>query len=339
MLARMVSAPALAIWADGFRLRRTPLIWMGAAAAAGYALMAPAGGFWWWLGVWFCTASIFASLSPLTDVIALARARSDGFNYGWPRGIGSAAYIVANVALGALLVHESKDLVLVWSVAAAVAAAVGARVLLPPDPVAGHAPLHLSERFAGLNSLLRDKAFVTAVVSAGLIQSAHAFYYSFSALSWRREGVSEATTGVLWGVGVAVEIGFMWFMEPWRRAIGARRLLVLAGVAAVARWAALALAPPLWLLFPLQALHALTFAATFLAALQLSERLSTPANATAAQAVNSALSGGVLAGLATVASGWLFDRVGAGGYWAMAAMSALGLAGAVRLSFMKRLDL
>ncbi|HKP78305.1 MAG TPA: MFS transporter, partial [Phenylobacterium sp.] len=160
----------------------------------------------------------------------------------------------------------------------------------------------------------------------------------FSTLVWKQQGVPESMTGLLWGVGVAAEVVFMWFMEPWRRRVGPRNLLVLGGAAAIVRWTALAFAPPLWLIFPLQMLHVLTYAATFLASLQLIERLSTPRNASAAQALNSALSGGVLMGVATMASGPLFDRFGAQGYYLMAAMSAAGLVGAVRLYGMGRLD-
>ena len=339
MLARIVTAPAIALWADGFKLRRTPLIWMGAAVAVAYALLAAPFGFWWWLALWFCAASIFSSLSPLTDVVTLNRSRTEGFNFGWPRGLGSAAYIVANVVVGGLLMRSAPSVVLLWLIGAAALASVGARALLPPDPVHHGAAPGFAERFRGLGDLVRDPLFMTAVASAGLIQSAHAFYYAFSALAWRRQGISEAMTGWLWGVGVAVEIGFLWFLEPWRRAVGPQRLLVLGGIAAVIRWTALAFDPPFWALFPLQALHALTFAATFLTALQLTERLASPANATAAQAVNSAFSGGMLAGLATFASGWLYDRVGTMGYLAMAGMSLAGLVGAVRLAFARRLDL
>jgi MFS transporter, PPP family, 3-phenylpropionic acid transporter len=66
------------------------------------------------------------------------------------------------------------------------------------------------------------------------------------------------------------------------------------------------------------------------------QRYATARNASAAQALNSALSGGVLAGLATMASGWLFDRYGARGYLLMSAMSLLGLIGAVRLASLER---
>lgn len=339
MMARMITAPALGVWADSFALRRTPLILMGALATVAYILLAAPFGFWWWFAVWFVAASAISTVSPLTDVIVLARARRDGFNYGWPRGIGSAAFILANVVMGVMLVQGPADLVLIWIVVAALLTAVGARVLLPPDPVreeGGRAAL--SESLAGLGSLVRDGGFMLAVVSVGLIQSAHAFYYGFSALVWKAQGIPESLTGILWGFGVAVEIGFLWFMEPWRRAVGPRRLLVIGGAAAVVRWGALALSPPLWLLFPIQALHALSFAATFMASLQLVERLSTPANASSAQTMNSAFSGGLLIGLATIVSGGLYDAVGAYGYFAMAGMSALGLAGALRLYGVKRLD-
>jgi PPP family 3-phenylpropionic acid transporter len=339
MLARAFTAPLLAVWADSFKLRRTALVVLSLLVTAAYALMALPGGFAWWMVVWFAASSMFTTLSPLTDVIVLRRARLDGFNYGWPRGIGSAAFIVGNLGMGALLTRGSSDIVLVWMVAAAALSALAARFLLPPDPVHEEGePAVLADRMAGLGGLLRDPAFMTAAVSAGLIQSAHAFYYSFSTLAWKQQGISEATTGVLWAVGVTVEIAFLWFMEPWRRRVGPRNLLVLGGAAAVVRWTALAVSPPLWMLFPLQALHTLSYAATFMASLQLVERLSTSRNASAAQAINSALSGGVLSGLATIASGWLFDRVGAHGYLLMSAMCAVGLAGAIRLYGMRRLD-
>jgi MFS transporter, PPP family, 3-phenylpropionic acid transporter len=338
MLARALTAPLLAVWADSFRLRRTALTILALGVTAAYALMAAPGGFAWWTVVWFAASSMYSTLSPLADVIALRRARLDGFNFGWPRGIGSAAFIVGNLGMGAILTRGSPDLVLVWMVAAVAATALAARFLLPADPVheAGHAE-PLSGRMAGLSGLLKDPVFMTAVVSAGLIQSAHAFYYGFSTLAWKRQGIGEGLTGVLWATGVTAEIAFMWFLEPWRRRVGPRNLLMLGGLAAVLRWSALAVSPPLWALFPLQTLHALSYAATFLASLLLVEQLSTPRNASAAQALNSALSGGVLSGVATLVSGWLFDRAGAHGYFLMAAMSAVGLIGAFRLYGMERL--
>jgi PPP family 3-phenylpropionic acid transporter len=338
-LARVVTAPLLGVWADSFQLRRTALILMAGAATGLYALLALPWGLVWWAAVWFAAASMYTTLSPLADVIVLRRARLEGFNFGWPRGIGSAAFIVGNVGMGAILTRGSPELVLVWMVAAAALTAAAGRWFLPPDPVHEEGPVRaFGERFSGLTDLLKDRDFMIAVLAAGLIQSAHAFYYGFSTLTWKREGISELLTGVLWAVGVTAEIGFLWFLEPWRRRVGPRNLLLLGGVAAIGRWTALAFSPPLWALFPLQTLHALSYAATFLASLQLVERLSTPRNASAAQTINSALSGGVISGLATMASGPLFDHVGARGYLLMTAMCVIGVAGSLRLYGVRRLD-
>jgi PPP family 3-phenylpropionic acid transporter len=338
-LARAVTAPLLGVWADSFQLRRTALILMAGVATGLYALMALPWGFVWWALVWFAAASMYTTLSPLADVITLRRARIDGFNFGWPRGIGSAAFIVGNVGMGALLTHGSPELVLAWMVAAAALTAAAGRWLLPPDPVhEGEAVRPFAERFSGLTDLLKDRDFMIAVLAAGLIQSAHAFYYGFSTLTWKQQGIPEMLTGVLWATGVTAEIVFLWFLEPFRRRVGPRNLLLLGGLAAIGRWTALAFSPPLWALFPLQTLHALSYAATFLASLQLVERLSTPRNASAAQTLNSALSGGVIAGLATMASGTLYDHVGAKGYLLMAGMCVIGVAGGLRLYGVRRLD-
>ena len=180
---------------------------------------------------------------------------------------------------------------------------------------------------------------MTAVVSCGLIQSAHAFYYAFSTLTWKEQGIAPSMTGLLWATGVAG--GDRLHVERWSRGAdgpGRGTCCCWAGSPRWCRWTALALSPPLWALFPLQTLHALSYAATFLASLQLAERLSTPRNASAAQAMNSALSGGVLSGLATMASGPLFDRYGSSGYLLMSIMCVIGLAGAMRLYGLRRLD-
>lgn len=336
-LGRTFTGPALALWADGFSLRRTPIALMGLGVAAAYVGLALSRGMWAWLALWFVSQSLFGGCSPLTDVIALRRARTDGFNYGWPRGIGSAAFILGNVAMGFVLGLTSPDALLVWIVVAALGAAAAARWLLPPDPVhEGGARLAGRDRLKGLGALLADPVFMLAIVSTGLIQASHGFYNGFSALTWKAQGLPTALVGVLWGLGVAAEVGFLWFMEPWRRRVGPERLVVLGGTGAVVRWTCLALSPPLWLLLPLQLLHALSFTATFLGTLQLIERLAPPASASGAQTLNSALSGGVLIGLTTVASGRLFDAVGAQGYLAMSLVAALGLGGALCLAPLQR---
>ena len=118
-MARIVTGPAIAVWADGFRLRRTALTLLSLGVVGAYALMGAPLGFVGWTAVWFVAASLNGSLPPLADVMALARSRRDGFNFGWPRGIGSSAFIIGNVGMGALLARCSPELVLVWMLVSA----------------------------------------------------------------------------------------------------------------------------------------------------------------------------------------------------------------------------
>lgn len=333
MLARIITGPLLAVWADGFRLRRTPIALLGLTMALGYGLAGLADAFAARAAGWFIGATAMGVLVPLTDVMTLRLASRIGFTFALPRGMGSLAFVIANIGMGALLLTTSVDAVIVWIIAASLAFTMAAVLTLPPEPVANGAPVLGRERFRGLGRLLGDPVFLTTIFAVGAVQAAHAFQYGFSAILWKAQGISEAVTGQLWAFGVVVEIGLMWLFEPWRRRIGIGpwSLLMVGSAAAVLRWSVMALAPPLWLLWPLQALHALTFAATFLAGLQLVERLSPPDTHTAAQMLSSVLSAGVLIGLATAVSGPLYDRFGAGGYWAMAALAGAGLLAAIPL--------
>lgn len=308
------------------------MIWMGAGAALAFAAVGLAHGFWGWLGAWMTGSILLGMLSPLADVIALRRSRREGFAYGLPRGIGSAGYVFGNVAMGAVMLRAPVISVLIWTVAAAGLAGAVAR-LLPLEAVheTDEAPKR-ADLACGLGGLLRDPTFMLAVGSIGLIQASHGFYYGFSTLLWRRQGLPESLIGMLWGCGVGMEVLFMWFLEPWRRRMGPARLLVVGGVAAVVRWSLLALSPGPAVLFAVQGLHALTYAATFFASLRLIEQLSPPKSASAAQTLNSVFSGGLMLGLVTLASGPMFDAWGFKGYFAMTAIAGLGLVGAMVLA-------
>jgi len=333
MLARIITGPLLAVWADGFRLRRTPIAILAAVMTLGYAAAGLVDGYLARAAFWFVGATAMGVLVPLTDVLTLRLSDRLGFSFALPRGAGSAAFVVANVLMGAVLLTASADAIIIAIVAASLGMTVVALLALPAEPVADAGPLRGRERFRGLGRLLRDPVLMTAIFAVGAVQAAHAFQYGFSAILWKAQGISEAVTGQLWAFGVVAEIALLWLFEPWRRRIGIGpwSLLVVGAAAAVLRWSAMAFAPPLWLLWPLQGLHALTFAATFLAGLQIVERLAPRDSHTAGQMLSSVLSAGVLIGLATAVSGPLYDRFGAGGYWAMALMAAAGLAAALPL--------
>ena len=69
MLARAVIGPSLAVWADGFALRRTPLVVMLLLAAGAYAALGLVHGFSAWLACW-ASRSMRTSMSPCARPIA-----------------------------------------------------------------------------------------------------------------------------------------------------------------------------------------------------------------------------------------------------------------------------
>jgi MFS transporter, PPP family, 3-phenylpropionic acid transporter len=327
MLGRLVTGPAIAVWADGFKYRRTPIALLAGVAALGYGAAGLVDGFLAWAVCWFIAATGAAAILPLTDVLVLRRARREGFAFAVPRGFGSAAFVAANIAMGFVLRTTGSEAVIVGVTLICVGIGVTAWRVLPEEPVHDGPPLAGWDRFRGMGRLLKDPVLVTALAAIGTVQAAHAFYYGFSAILWREQGIEPHLTGILWAFAVVAEIALMWIFEPWRRrrGIGAWPIMMIAAFGAMVRWLFMAAAPPLWALWPLQALHAVSFAASYLAGVELIERLAPRDSQTAAQTLNSTLSAGVLIGVATLASGPLYDTWGAGGYLAMAGLAGVGL--------------
>jgi len=337
MLARFLTGPMIAVWADGFATRRAPIAILGWVAMAGYGAAALVEGYVLWTLCWFVAATATSAIIPLIDVLSLRVARREGFSFSVPRGFGSAAFVLANLAMGALLTRLPVDAVIVWIVVASALMALYARFGLPAEVVSATGRASGRNRFLGLGRLLADPVFMMALLAIGAVQASHGFYYGFSAILWTQQGLSTGLVGALWAGSVIIEIAFMWWLDPWRRrlGIGPWPLLAVGVGAGVLRWTALAFSPPLVLLWPLQALHALTFAATYLAGVEIVERLAPEDAQTAAQTLSSTVSAGVLIGIATVLSGPLYDSYSAGGYLAMAGMAALG--GLAALSLRQRL--
>jgi MFS transporter, PPP family, 3-phenylpropionic acid transporter len=109
------------------------------------------------------------------------------------------------------------------------------------------------------------------------------------------------------------------------RRISPAILLALAGASGAIKWTVMAFQPPLFVLFPLQILHAGTFAAAHLGAMQFILRAVPPGLAATGQAVYASITYGVVMAGAQYLSGQLFHGYGALGYLAMSAFGAMSL--------------
>ena len=88
---------------------------------------------------------------------------------------------------------------------------------------------------------------------------------------------------------------------------------------------------PILLGLALQCLHALSFAATYLGFLRYAATAVPDRFAATGQAINSALSGGVVMAIAAAVSGYFFARLGTTGFAVMILPAAAGLAVALLL--------
>jgi PPP family 3-phenylpropionic acid transporter len=331
-LARIVVSPPLGAWADGFADRRTPILVFTSGALLAYAVYFNVLGFAPIFLAAFVAATLHNQITPLTEAMALRRAQEGPLSYGVLRGMGSGAFILANIVGGAALTAFGPSVLPIWALST-LALAVVAALFLAPDPGPPNAPvMTFGARMREGAALMRRPRFALVVVGAGLIQSSHAFYYVFSAPIWASQGLSATVIGMLWGFGVLVEVVLFLTLVRWERRFPPELFMALGAGAAVLRWSAMGFAPlgaSVWLL---QALHALTFAATHVGTMRLIQREAPEAMAGLAQTFYASLAGGLLLGLMTFASGALFDWVGPAGYWAMAASAALGAACVAQLA-------
>ncbi len=291
------------------------------ATVLAYAAFFLVDGFGPLLALGFVALSLIQATTPLVEAATLRATARGAIPYGVARGVGSLAFIFATTVGGFAIARFGLGAVVVWVLVATTLTAASAWFALAPDPVGVKAG---APRFQAVATLLRNRRYLTLIVACGLMQSGHAFYYGFSTLVWRGQGIAADAVGLLWALGVAVEVVFLWNLAWIERRVAPELMIVAGAAGGVLRWIAMGFAPTGPVLWPLQALHALSFAAVHVGAMRLLFRETPEQAAIMAQTLYSALAAGLLMGAATLLSGVLYDAYGAGGYWAMALVTGAG---------------
>jgi MFS transporter, PPP family, 3-phenylpropionic acid transporter len=296
---------------------RGGLIVTSFAGVAGFAILGFAYGFVAILFAVAFAALVSGPLMSLADAYALKGLNARKRAYGPVRLWGSATFIAANISSGLLLAVIATENLIWLIVAAYVLLGTAALWLhsLEPRPVSN------VDHKSPAGHLWQSPQFLAIAVAAGLIQASHALYYGFSALDWTAKGFGSLTVGLLWGLGVAVEIGL--FAVSGRLRLSPIAFVAIGAAAAVVRWGAMSFDPPMAVLALIQCLHGLSFGATHLGAIQFIARAAGDKQAAAAQGDFSTILAIASAG-AAAASGLLYNAFGDLGYVVMAAMAALG---------------
>lgn len=329
MLLRVITGPLIAFASDRAGRHRVQIIVFSALLGLSFALFSLVEAFFAIFLVTLLTSTLIPAIMPLIDTVTLAQAATGRVDYGRVRLWGSISFIAASSLAGALLSQLGQGMILPM-ILTGCGITVAAALLLPGDA----APVHINRPRATWRAalqLLRHRHFLLFMAAGALIQAAHAVYYTFGTLNWQRLGLDGTLIGALWALGVVAEILLFAFSGRVAARFGPASLLAIGGAAGVLRWTLTAFNPGIWLLALLQCLHAFTFGATHLAAMQFITRAAPAHLAVTAQGVYAAISTGIVIGGVTWASGFAYAAFGGLAFLGMAALCALGVLCAWRL--------
>jgi MFS transporter, PPP family, 3-phenylpropionic acid transporter len=325
LFLRILFTPTAGLVADRLGDHRRVIIalaWGGLALALFLSQLA---SFWPILAVGVLLLLAVGTMLPLNETVAVAAVRSAGLDYGRMRLWGSLTFIVANFA-GGLLIEALGGSIGIWMIAAGVGCTVLAAHFLPIQPRSAPPPAKSAVPWrASLPvRLLRNPLFVLFLVATGGIHGAHATFYTFGALQWQAQGLPAAWVGTLWAIGVLAEVILFAYSAPVVARVSPVGLIALGGGISVLRWTAMAFDPPLALLVPLQALHAVTFGAAHLGGIVFITRAVPQTGMGSAQAFYAVVAGGVALGVVGLISGALYDTLGGATYLVAAAAALVG---------------
>jgi MFS transporter, PPP family, 3-phenylpropionic acid transporter len=317
---RLLSAPLAGRIADQTHaVRATLAVCCGSAALTALAYL-PASGFWPLLAVSLLHAFALAPTTNLADALAVVASRRQGFEYGWARGAGSAAFIVASIAAGFVVSAFGLGVVVVLQAILMLTVPFALR-LVPPVTVSNTTDAISRE---GVLALVRLPVFRRVVLVAALILGSHALHDTFSVIRWTNAGISAQTASMLWSVAVAAEVVVFFLVGPWLLdRLGPSRAIGIAAVLGAGRWLVSALTLDLTAIALIQPLHGVTFALLHLACMRLLAICVPPQLAATAQALYGTVGVGAATAILIVVSGWLYSSLGA---YAFLVMSGLCLA-------------
>lgn len=332
--SRALAGPLTAAWADGRSDRRAPLFMFTILLTIGFAVLYFLQSFVAVFAVILVLDIAYWGLLPVVETALLRLTRTGKPTYGVARGLASAAFVVGTTIVG-VLNDWTGSFWPIWGFMLIISAAmIGGSAWMPKEPVLARAEIAqpFGDRLASGLGMLRNPSFTLFIFAAGLIQASAGFLYTSGSLVWsKQQHMSSSEISMLWNVGTLAEVGFLMFLGNWSARFRPETLIVAGGIGAVIRWTALAALPPFAILIPLQLLHSLSFATTFLGGMRFIQTIHGDDRAPTAQMIYMGLANAPTYAAAVLISGPLYDRLGAPGYLAMTGVAGIGLVLAIML--------
>jgi len=243
---------------------------------------------------------------PIFEALTLAYLHKDSHRYSRVRIWGSIGFVVAvfgaGWALKSFLLIECLPVVLLGLLFA-----MGLVALLLP----GRSMRVRGAAKGSLREIFRRPGVLAFFLVFLLIQIAHGPYYTFFSVYLKENAYDAGQTGLLWSLGILAEILFFWFFTRVFQRFSLRGVLLSAIALSVLRWVLIG-----WwvenvaLLAFAQILHAASFGATHVAAIQFIHRHFAWPHEGKGQALYSSLSFGLGGMLGSYASGEVWVSLG-----------------------------
>ena len=272
-------------------------------------------------------AFFWSASLPLVESLTFVHLGAQPQRYSQIRVWGSVGFIVAVLLGGALLdelpISDVPIMVFVVLIGILFMAFKVPEGLPIPRTGAVEAA---DEALASLGSVMRERRVWMLLLACFLMSSAHGVYYVFYSIHLDALGYSKGMIGLLWSLGVLVEIGLFMVMAPLMKRYNLRVLLLATYAVAAVRFLMIGwCAESLLLLLIAQAMHGLTFGVHHAAAIAAVNEWFPKHIHARGQALYSSLSfggGGLFGG---IVSGLVWEPLGAG--WAFTLGSIFALAG------------
>ena len=324
MAIRVASAPLFAWLADHLRLRRQVILGCAAGAFVAYSLLGVMDGFWPITAMALLAAFFFAPIFPLSESYSVDASAALGLDYGRIRLWASLSFLSGSLGAGILLTHlDALDTA--WLLAGSIGLTVVSALLLPPEPEALKRVKPKAASSMGAARFLFATSFPVFLLAAGLAQASHGMMYSFSSMHWQSLGFSPFVIGMMWTVAVLTEVLLLAFSNRLIERFGPGTIFLVGIAGGILRWLLLAFVEALPLLLLFQVLHAASFAMTHLGTMHMIRLMVPERLRNRAQALHSAMSGGVLTSASMWISGPLFHNFGAKAYLVMCVISVAAL--------------
>ncbi len=310
--ATRLVAPYAWAWLSDHTGKRVWLLRYCAMAALTASL-----GLWWVAGV----SSVFwvllimflhtGGMLPLSEAVLAHRVTHEGqFNaqlYGRIRLWGSLGFLVTVLWAGYWFEQRGLTSFPMWSSATLLVVVLS--VMFMPEL---KEPLHTSPQPPGeMGRMLKQPRVRWFFLGMFFHILSHIFLYIFFSLYLDSLGYSKTIIGMLWGFGVVVEV--MWFFTQgrWLPLMPLTGWLVLASSLMAGRMLVTATLPHvLWLLFAVQALHAITFAAHHSVSIALLSDFFPARTRARGQALYSVVGYGLSGVVAGLLGGWASTTFG-----------------------------